>query len=292
MPTRQQIAKPDIIKYFNLLPKQIFDKSDIARILQEQRSFWRLAKSTTTADFIRFLSKSTRLKTLRFAFPYRSITRFTWGVLPLYDVLLSLRPESYLTHYTAMYFHELTDQVPKTININVEQPPKRCYAVGSLSQERIDIAFKSPTRMSSNVTEYGDFKIRMLNGLHTGNLGVIEMPGPEGETLRITDVERTLIDIAVRPEYSGGVFEVLEAYRRASTKVSINRLAAHLKMISYTYPFHQVIGFYLTMAGSYKKVQIDLLRRFEMSYDFYLTHQIGEKEYSREWRLFYPKGLG
>ena len=95
-----------------------------------------------------------------------------------------------------------------------------------------------------------------------------------------------------RFEYRRAVFEVLEAYRRASTKVSINRLAAHLKMISYTYPFHQVIGFYLTMAGSYKKVQIDLLRRFEMSYDFYLTHQIGEKEYSREWRLFYPKGLG
>jgi hypothetical protein len=105
-------------------------------------------------------------------------------------------------------------------------------------------------------------------------------------------VERTLIDIAVRPEYGGGVFEVLEAYRRASDKVSINRLTAHLKSINYIYPYHQVIGFYLTKAGSYRQSQIDLLRRFEISHDFYLMHQIQDKEYSSEWRLSYPKGLG
>lgn len=33
--------------------------------------------------------------------------------------------------------------------------------------------------------------------------------------IRVTDLERTLIDIAVRPAYSGGVFEVLEAFKNA-----------------------------------------------------------------------------
>ncbi len=69
----------------------------------------------------------------------------------------------------------------------------------------------------------------MLNGMHTGNLGVIKMSGPDGEKLKITDVERTLIDITVRPEYAGGIHEVLKAYRLAKDKVSVNKLVAILE---------------------------------------------------------------
>jgi predicted transcriptional regulator of viral defense system len=238
-----------------------------------------------------FMIQNTQLKPARFAFPYRPVVRYTWGDVPLYALLLSLRPGAYLTHSTAMYFHRLTDQAPKVINLNVEQTPKPHYASSELTQDRIDFAFENPTRMSHNVAEYGGYEIRMLNGLHTGNVGVMEMPGPEGEALRITDVERTLIDIAVRPEYSGGVFDVLEAYKRAAEKVSIKKLTGHLKSINYIYPYHQAIGFYLTKAGSYRRSQICLLRKFEISYDFYLAHQIRERDYSSEWRLFYPKGL-
>jgi len=292
MPTRLQIAKSDIIKYFKSQPRQVFDRSDIETILRDQRQFWRLANATTIRDFIMFLTKTTQLQTAKFEFPHRRIVKYTWGDVPLYTLLLSLRDGCYLTHYTALYFHQLTDQIPKVININFEQAPKPRYPSLELDQGKIDLAFRSRTRMSNNITEYNGHEIRMLNGQFTGQTGVIEMRGPEGETLRITDVERTLIDIAVRPEYSGGVFEVLEAYKRASNRVSINRLAAHLRAINYIYPYHQVIGFYLTRAGSYRKSQVDLLRRFEIHHDFYLMHQIAEKEYSSEWRLFYPKGLG
>ena len=49
----------------------------------------------------------------------------------------------------------------------------------------------------------------------TNALGVIEIQGSEDETLKVTGIERTLIDIAVRPVYAGGVFEVLKAYKLA-----------------------------------------------------------------------------
>jgi len=244
----------------------------------------------TSASFVEFLTKNSQLKIVRLNFPHRPIIKYVWGEAPLYEVVLSLKPNCYLTHYTAMYFHELTDQAPKIINVNVEQKPKRRYP-SRLEQERIDNAFRGPTRLSNNIAEYKGYKIRLLNGLHTGNIGVVELPSPAGETLRITEIERTLIDIAVRPEYSGGVFEVLQAYRRASGKISVNRLAALLKSIDYIYPYHQAVGFYLEKAGSYKKSQIALLRGFDITCDFYLMHQIKEAEYSREWRLFYPKGL-
>lgn len=290
MPTRIQIAKPDIVDYFNNLPKSIFDQSEINTILEQKRAFWRLAQSMTRNKFVEFLTKNSGLKVVRFNFPHRRIIKYVWGEAPLYELVLSLKPNCYLTHYTAMYYHQLTDQVPKIINVNAEQKAKPRYP-STLEQERIDYAFKKPTRLSNNIVEYEGYKIRLLNGVHTKNIGVVELPGPEGETLRITEIERTLIDIAVRPEYSGGVFEVLQAYRRASDKVSVNRLAALLKSIDYVYPYHQVIGFYLEMAGTYKKSQIALLRKFEVKHDFYLMHQIKEPEYSQQWRLFYPKGL-
>src|SRR5205085_11677041 len=108
--------------------------------------------------------------------------------------------------------------------------------------------------------------------------------------LTVTGIDRTLINIVVRQTYAGGVHEVLNAYRKAAAMVSVNRLTATLQKLSYTYPYHQAIGFYLKRAG-YKQAQLDLLRRFPMDFDFYLTHQTKEKDYVKEWRLFVPKGF-
>ncbi|MGA2323204.1 MAG: hypothetical protein ABSG22_05090 [Sedimentisphaerales bacterium] len=290
MVTRIQIAKKDIIKYFDNHPKRVFDKAEVSGIYEENRPYWRLAKSMSVEKFIDFLVKNNKLKIVKFKFPVRAITKYAWGEVSLYQILGNLRPKCYLTHYTAMYFHELTEQIPKVIYVNVEQTPKP-KSKFQLEQSRIDIAFKRPARISSNITEYGGYKIHLLNGMFTGNAGVIEMPNPEGETVRVTDVERTLIDITVRPEYAGGVFEVLKAFKNAHKKVSVNRLAAMLRKINYTYPYHQAIGFYMDKAGVYSSSQIELLRKFDVSFDFYLAHQIDSPHYSAKWRLYLPEGL-
>lgn len=62
----------------------------------------------------------------------------------------------------------------------------------------------------------------------------------------MTKLERTLIDIAVRPNYAGGVHHVLEAYAAAKSRVSVNVLLATLQKMEYVYPYHQVIGFYIS----------------------------------------------
>jgi len=288
--TRISIAKPDIVKLFNEKSQKIFDSSEIQRILDENRSFWRLAMSMSYSDFVNYLVEKTKLKKQVFKFSYRPIVRYVWEDAPLYELILSLKPNSYFSHYTAVYFHDLTEQAPKTIYINFEQEQKP-RPKSSLVQERIDAAFNRPTRLSNNVAEYQGWTIRMLNGMHTGNLGVIKMTGPYGETLRITDVERTLIDITVRPEYSGGIHEVLKAYRLAKDKVSVNRIIATLKKINYIYPYQQAVGFYLEKAGVYTQSQLDLAHRLEMKFNFYLMHGMKDYEYSKQWRLYYPKGF-
>jgi hypothetical protein len=110
--------------------------------------------------------------------------------------------------------------------------------------------------------------------------------------LRLTDIERTLIDIAVRPFYAGGVAEVLTAYERAGGRASVNRLAGMLRKLAYVYPYHQAIGFYLEAAGSYDWNAIELFRGgFEYEFDFYLTYGMEETEYVPSWHVYVPKGL-
>jgi hypothetical protein len=286
--TRLSIAKADIIRHFESQSVRIFTRSQIDNILSEQRRFWRLGESMTVQKFIEFLIDKTELRSIKFEFPSRTIVRYTWKDVPIYEVVLSLKPESYFTHYTAVYFHELTDQIPKTIYLNFEQAPKRYRDKMPLEQSRIEAVFKRPMRTSKNIAIYKDQKVCILNGMYTGQLGVIPFEGPGGAKIRITDLERTLIDIVVRPGYAGGVFEVLKAYKMAKDQVSVNRLAATLKKLNYIYPYYQAIGFYLERAG-YKESLLELMQDFEIKYDFYLTHHMINMEYSPKWRLLFPK---
>ena len=290
--SRISIAKSDIVNLFDEYPEKVFTLSQLHSIFQANRRFWRLARSMSCLQFINYLIQNSRLKKLKFDFAYRSMVVYVWGEVSLYTTLLSLKRGSYFSHYTALYFHELTDQVPRTIYFNVEQRAKP-RSKGSLAQLRIDAAFKRPTRLSGNIAEHGDQRLCLLNGMFTGELGVVEMDGPDGSTVRATDIERTLIDTAVRPEYAGGPFEVLRAYKVAKDQVSINRLAATLKKLDHIYQYHQVVGFYLDRCGAYDKSQIVLFSdRFQRQYDFYLMHQMKDCDYSAEWKLYFPKGLG
>jgi hypothetical protein len=287
--TRLEISRTDIIEYFNNLPEKVFRLKLINEIISDNRRFWRLSDNTGAKDFILFLQERAKLQKIELEFPSRKETIYTWGEVTKYKIALSIKENSYLSHYSAMHLHGLTDQIPKTIYANFEQPPKHLVK-GSLQQGRIDWAFKRKPRMSNNIARIEDLNICLLNGMHTGQLGVIELDNNSGKEIKATNIERTLIDITVRPFYAGGVFEVLKAYQRAKDKVQINKLAGYLNQLNYIYPYHQAIGFYLEKAG-YRRSLIDLIRKLEMKYDFYLTYDMKKPLYSLQWKLFYPEGF-
>jgi len=288
--TRFQIAKKDIVSFFDNYRTNIFKYSSIADLLEQNRAFWRLPVHLSAGSFIRLLL-DIKLKEHRFQFPHRAVIIYSWGDVPIYNLALSLADNAYFTHYTALYLHNLTDQVPKTICVNFEQSLKRQSKKISLAQNRIDFAFSRPQRESKMIATYGDYNICLLNGQFTGKAGVVQINTDEGKNLSVTDIERTLIDIAVRPAYSGGIYEILNAYIRAKDRVSINKLTAILKQLNFIYPYHQAIGFYLEKAG-YSNDQIKLLKKFDINYNFYLTREIKEKAFSETWRLYYPQEFG
>lgn len=296
MATRIQIAKQDIIKTFEELPR-ILRSADVAKTFEKNRAFWRLAKSSSLRNFTEFLVEKTALKPVRFGFPQREVSGYTWGNVPLLEVLLGLVDNSYYSHYTAVRLHGLTEQVPKTVYLNQEKlSASTNYSTHPelFSQDAIDGAFQKSPRVSQNEAVNEDIRIIFLSSAYKAMLGVTTETVNYGEDhdllLRFTNLERTLIDIVVRPFYSGGVFEVAKVFENAKDQVSVNRLKAMLKQMAFGYPYHQAIGFYLERAG-YKQSQIDMFKNLPMERDFYLTHAMGKTSYLNRWRLHIPEGF-
>jgi hypothetical protein len=296
--SRLQIAKPDIVDAFEKGP-HVLRAADLNRNLERYREFWRLAKHTSLKAFTEFLLSKTELRAVRFPFPQREVGGYTWGRLPIMETLQRLIDSGYYTHYTALRVHGLTEQVPKVLYITSEKSHlSASYSSHEVpfEQEAIDAAFQRPPRISKNECTAGGWRIVHLSSAHHGNVGVTEREvnlGDEGTLkVRVTGLERTLIDVTVRPFYAGGVFEVSKAFENAkgNDELSVNRMGALLHHLAFGYPYHQAIGFYLERAG-YRGTLVDIFRRMPQERDFYLTHQMGETEYVKDWRLHIPKGF-
>lgn len=291
MATRLQIAKKDITALFDSMPNRVFWPSDISSILTQHRQFWRLAQNTTTAAFLRFLlDKTPMTKVDLLAVHHTSASntvRYVWKQASPYELALSLKRKAYLCHATAVFLNGLAEQIPSRIFVNAEQSPKKTS--GILTQEGIHRAFAGKQRESNFVFRFNDSEAVLLWGKSTGQLEVAQLDY-SGTKLSVTSLERTLIDIVVRPNYSGGVFQVLEVYRRAQSRISVGTLVATLKKLGYVYPYHQAIGFYMQRAG-YPETLYGRLKELGLQYDFYLTYDLRDKEYIADWRLFVPKGF-
>jgi predicted transcriptional regulator of viral defense system len=284
--SRFQNALTDIESFFEKRKKAVYTFTEIGKVLEDQRNFWKLPATMNTRKFLEALLERTKIKKIDFKFPSISIHRYTWGDTNIYEIVSGLLKNSYFCHYSALYLHELTEQIPRSIYLNYEQHAKP-KSESQLTQQGINKAFSQPPRVSKNIciVDKYNFEIHLLNGMNTGKLGVVTK-----KQFSVTDLERTLIDIAVRPYYSGGVFEVLKAYKRAHEDLSVSRLSTLLNKIDYIYPYHQAVGFYLEKAG-YSQPQLEVFENYKRDFDFYLTYQIEEAEYSSKWRIYYPKGL-
>jgi len=290
-PTSLNRAKKEILSRFSEASQKVYSETEIARVLREKRNAWELAESTRVSDFISFLEKHGELKKYQFRSEYynRKITRYSWGKASLYELALSIKQRAYLCHATAVTLHGLAKLNRKMIYLNVEQSTKPS-GNGSLTQIGIDRAFSGKQRQSNLIYSYYSTSITMIAGKNTNRLGVEEILGPASEIIRVTNLERTLIDIVVRPAYAGGPTQVLKAYRAAKGRISIDHLIDMLKGLDYVYPYHQPIGFLMQEAG-YPKQCIDRLRTLGLDHDFYLAHGMQQPEYSQDWRLFYPNDL-
>ncbi len=288
--TRFSAARKDIVAYFEQSPDKVFKEKDLSEIFHLNWKSWNLAKGVSSYEFIEDMVNKTRMKEIKLQFPTGRLRRYTYGTVSVYYLALGLKSHSYFSHYTAVTLHQLAKPLSKSIYVTFEQSPKNYTEEEELAQEDIDRAFAKEQRISQNHVDYKGHVLYLLNGKNTGHKGIISIDHPKQGVLEVTNLERTLIDIAVRPAYSGGVKKVMEAYQNAKERVSVEKLNTMLKEMDFTYSYHQVIGFYMERAG-YLQSQLDLLKEHGFEYKFYLTYNMREMEFSEAWQLYYPKGF-
>lgn len=290
--SRIQEILPAIEASFTERSVRVFSAEQIEAIRAANQDDWGLPPSTVKTRFLNQLIAHTPLRRFELQFNGRRRIVYTWGEVPLLLCLSALWPTGYFSHGTASYLNGLEDDLPQNIFVNVEQ--RNASPEGtSLAQDRIDAAFRKQQRMPTQRGTSGAYEIFLTNGRNTGRRGVshLQIEGTvtnKPYSLRTTSLERTLIDLAVRPAYVGGPKAVLSAFRRATARLDLPALANLLSDLSFIYPYRQAIGFYLEQTNTFSVAQLAPFKTPVFEHDFYLAHGMQSTRYIPTWRLHVP----
>ncbi len=290
MTLKPTLSRNHVSELIEKRSRRVFKESDLKELLFELQTERNVATGVKLHDLVEFLLSETSFRRVPLAAgPYPGVVRYVWIEASPYELGMSLRPGAYLTHATAAFLHGLTEHVTRTVYCNKEQTPKG-PPDSSLTQDALNRAFSREQRSSRYIFKAEGWEYVLLSGKYTGGLEIGSVEDVHGVPIPVTKLERTLIDLVVRPAYAGGVLQVLECFREARGSVSTRVLLRTLKLLEYLYPYHQALGFYMEHAG-FDERSLASLRDLGLNYDFYLAHGMAEKRYDESWRLFVPKGL-
>ena len=224
---------------------------------------------------------------------YRLLT-FDSRKIQIIDILAAFQPLYYLSHFSALYLHELTNQRPEEYFLSKEVMGRTPIHSKEKIPEKIRQAFLKSPRKTSKYLSYQKTKITLLEKQDLGKIGVrkksLKIEEKRQVNISFTSLERTLIDSIISPHYSGGVKAVINAFFKA--RININRLYKIYKAYSPYYPYWQSIGFLL-----YKLKKPDMSKKWLQYFsspkmEFYLDKNFNENwGYDSKWKVYYPKGL-
>lgn len=291
--SRITLAQRFITDYFHQLGRSAFSQKELFDIISDKRDTWDLPATSTEARIVEKLIRNNFLREAKLTLSNGTESSIYLFEIPsIYEIAVALRPKSFISHFSAVYLHGLTNQVPKTVYSSIEQSRKILQDVPTLNQSSIDRAFSAPQRRSHLHTTYLDYTILLVSSKHSNRAGIKLSTRHPQSHFSYTTLERTLIDIAVRPNYAGGAQQVLSTYEAAVAQgnISTNKLLSTLEASDYIYPYHQAIGFYLERAG-YQGKLLEALRQIPRRFKFYLDYDMPDPEYDTIWKIWHPKGL-
>tara|TARA_E500000305_G_C4017525_1_gene236638 strand:+ start:431 stop:1336 length:906 start_codon:yes stop_codon:yes gene_type:complete len=141
---------------------------------------------------------------------YTLLGRTSWSEE---DVLCSIDPFCYLSHFSAMAHHGLTERVP--IRLFVSSPGEkdwRHYAEERMRKdlgEHIDeyLSNRMPRLVKIPVKSIGTKEVHRFNSLHLGAYRTVR-----DRPLRVSSIGRTFLDMLRNPDLCGGMRHVVEVY--------------------------------------------------------------------------------
>ncbi len=289
------LAQSKIEQYLSDLDKNVFLETDLKSIFNRNKKKWDLTYSTTFEKFVNHLLKRSYLSFIEV--PEFNKTIYLWKENTLtdeavYEVALAIKPRSYISHYSAMFLLNLTEQIPKTIYVTYdrESPINKRKNI-DLLQESIDCAFSKEKKKPRVVASFKGYDIVLISGTDSKKTGVTNIKLFNGITIQVTNIARTLIDIVVRPELSGDVTEIAKAYSLAKNQVQIKQLKTYIKSKDYIYPYEQVVGFLMEHVGYDADKVEEIYGMCKNIFSFYLGRNIKNPLFSEKWKIYYPKLL-
>ena len=225
---------------------------------------------------------------------YRFLT-FNPKKVKIIDILVAFQPQYYLSHFSALYLHELTKHRPEEYFLSKEIVGNKPSHSNLKIPEKIKQAFLKSHRKTSKYLSYQKTKITLLEKQDLNRIGVknkfLTVDKARNIKISFTSVERTLIDSIISPHYSGGIKTVINAFFKA--RINIDKLYEIYKAYSHFYPYWQSVGFLLDRLKS-PSVSKKWLQRFSSpKMTFYLDKNFNDENwaYNSKWKIYYPKGL-
>ena len=118
--TKLQMALGSIEDSFKESGENVFMHTELRRFLEGNRSAWELPGSTTLGKFIETLTEASALREIRIELPHRPVVRYAWNSPTTMEIVQSISTVGYFSHYSAIFLHGLTMQIPKSIYFNIE----------------------------------------------------------------------------------------------------------------------------------------------------------------------------
>lgn len=133
------------------------------------------------------------------------------GVSPAheFEVAMALVHPAAISHFSAMHYHELTDQIPHRVFVTTTTGrwvPRADNGRGNRGGYRV------------GETIYQFIQIKPERFFGTQEVWIDEA------RVTVTDMDRTLIDGLVMPQHCGGFAEVIHAFEGAHDRLNLDRL--------------------------------------------------------------------
>lgn len=301
--TYKLIANLDVIKELGIKYGNILNRTSLINMLKILKEEHHVPNRASISLLSHYLQNILQLFTEIEIYSTKKgekVTRYisTYVEVSPYEIALSLLSNSFLSHYSALYIHDLTINSPKEIYINREQSKKPVDRENAkLTQRKVDYAFSKEMRRTNDTYtfDYGGihYTVHVLNSKNTNKTGIVRVkPLGFSKKVQVTNVERTLLDAAIRPRYSGGSLEVIEAYNAAKPVLSVPKIAHYLEKFHYIYPYEKSILFYLKNTN-YPKIELAVLEDMldkspNKEIKFYLDYQLVQKKEDKDIGIFYP----
>jgi len=173
------------------------------------------------------------------------------------EIICSVDPFSYISHFSAMEYHGLTDKILRTIfytTLTLSEWRKTAYEKMAKEIEKLEdydlprMAYLCPEKFGKNTVHCN--RSKNVGGYQT----ITDSP------LKVTKIGQTFLDMLQKPELCGGIYHVIEVFREYAEryiKLIIPVIYKHGKVID-----KMRAGYILEEQCGIQNEQIDSWKRF------------------------------